>query len=284
MAQRVLVVGLDHLTALGTHHAVITQRQTGGGNDIMADKVMLTILIAAIPIAVRVLAVAVRIAAATAAGTVRRGGQVDIGNAALHHVGVRIGVGDLIIDRVIPSFGIIGGAGQGAGVRAVAVADGGSHARLAQVRHGYGMGRSIRRAVIIRYHSLCGGVFGFGIAAVFAGFHLHKPLVRQLWPDAALHAVPLQDGIGFLVRAVAEAAVFAAGGDDAVIRAVRLLDGFRFGQLLKKVVGAVVQPVHILLVAVVGLCHIGIDIAANLADGFRPVVAGICGVLAGYTV
>lgn len=113
------------------------------------------------------------------------------------------------------------------GVRTVAVADGGSHARLAQVRHGYGMGRSIRRAVIIRYHSLCGGVFGFGIAAVFAGFHLHKPLVRQLWSDAALHAVPLQGGIGFLVRAVAEAAVFTAGGDDAVILAVHLVDGFR---------------------------------------------------------
>ena len=287
MAQRVLVVGLDHLAAPGTHHAVIAQRQTGWDNGIMADKVVVVaaaLIFTASAVTVRVLAVAVRVSAAAGAGTVRRGGQVDVGHVVLYHIRVVIGVGDFIVDGVVSGLGVVGRAGQGTGVRAVAVADGGGHARLGEIGNSDRVRRAIRHAVIIRYHGLCGSVFGFGIAAVRAGVHLDKPLVRQLRADAAFHAVTLQRGRFLFESSIAKAAVFAAGGDDTVVFTVCLLNGFRFGQFLKEIVGAVVQPVHIFLIAIVCLCHIGVDAAAGFANSFGPVVGCIIGILAGYAV
>ena len=284
VAQGILVVGLDHLAALGTHQAVIAQGHTAGGHSIMADKVMLTVLIAATPITIRVLAVAVRVPAATAAGAVRRGGQVDIGHAVLHHIGVRIGVGDLVVDSVVARLGVVGGGGQGAGVGAVPVADGGGHARLGEIGDGNSVGRAVRHAVVVRHNRFGGGVGCFGIAAVGAGIHFHKPLVGQLRPDAGLHVVTLQRGVLCVVGAVTEAAILAARGDNTVVLPVYLLNLDALRQVLKEVGGTVIQPVDVFSVAVVGFRHVAVDGPAGLTDRLGPVVAGIISVLAGGAV
>ena len=46
----------------------------------------------------------------------------------------------------------------------------------------------------------------------------------------------------------------------------------------------VIEPIHILVAGVTGSAHVAVDGAADLTDGFRPVVAGIVGVLAGGAV
>ena len=94
----------------------------------------------------------------------------------------------------------------------------------------------------------------------------------------------LQCGIFLLEGAVAEPAVFAAGGDDAVILAVRLLNGLGFRQFLEKIVRAIVEPIDVLQVAVVRLGHVGVDVAAGLTHGFGPVDSRVVGVLSGYAV
>ena len=272
VAQGILVVGLDHLAALGTHQAVIAQGHTAGGHSIMADKVMLTVLIAATPITIRVLAVAVRVPAATAAGAVRRGGQVDIGHAVLHHIGVRIGVGDLVVDSVVARLGVVGGGGQGAGVGAVPVADGGGHARLGEIGDGNSVGRAVRHAVVVRHNRFGGGVGCFGIAAVGAGIHFHKPLVGQLRPDAGLHVVTLQRGVLCVVGAVTEAAILAARGDNTVVLPVYLLNLDALRQVLKEVGGTVKKPINIFVIGITVCSHIGIDSSTRLANCLCPMI------------
>ena len=105
----------------------------------------------------------------------------------------------------------------------------------------------------------------------------------QLGPDGILHVVTLQRGIFLLECAVAEPAVFAAGGDDAVILAVRLLNGLGFRQFLEKIVRAIVEPIDVLQVAVVRLGHVGVDAAAGFTHGFGPVIGGVVGVLPRHT-
>ena len=97
----------------------------------------------------------------------------------------------------------------------------------------------------------------------------------------------LQRGSGFLEGAVAEPAILAAGGDDAMILTVHLFDGFCGGQFLKEIVGAIVEPVDVAEIPVIvrgGCTHVGVDSTAGLADGFRPVIAGVVGVLPRNTV
>ena len=106
----------------------------------------------------------------------------------------------------------------------------------------------------------------------------------QLRADAALHVVALQGGIFLLERAIAERAILPASSGDAVILAVYLLNGLRFRQFLKEIRCAVIEPIHIFTTGVIGGPHVGIERAASLAHRFRPVVAGVVGILAGGAV
>ena len=106
----------------------------------------------------------------------------------------------------------------------------------------------------------------------------------QLRADSRFHVMTLQGGRTLLVGAVTERAVFAAGGDNAMVGAVHLLNVQRFRQFLKEIRRTVIEPIHIFVAGVAGGPHVGIERAAGLTDGLRPVVAGIGGVLAGGTV
>ena len=290
VAQRGLIVPLFNHAAVHAQVTVIAEGQAGGGYAVQQRPVVVlaaALVVTAAAVTVRILAAAVRIAAAAGAGAVLGGGfipEMDIRHTVLHHVRVVVGVGDLVVNRVIPRLGVVGCAGQGAGICAVAVADSGGHAGLGQVRHGDGVGLAVHHAEVVRNDGLGGGVGSFSIAAVGAGIHLHKAVMGQLGPDGVLHCVALQCGNGFLEGAVAEPAVFAAGGDDAVILAVRLLNGLGFRQFLEKIVRAIVEPIDVLQVAVVRLGHVGVDAAAGFTHGFGPVVGSVIGILTGYAV
>ena len=94
------------------------------------------LVLAAAAITVRVLAPAIRVAAATGTGAVPGCGfipQVDEGHAVLHHVRVLEGVGDLIVHGIVPGLGEIGCGGQGTGIGLLAVADSGGNTRVAEV-------------------------------------------------------------------------------------------------------------------------------------------------------
>ena len=106
----------------------------------------------------------------------------------------------------------------------------------------------------------------------------------QLRADGRFHVVPLQGGTFLLVGAITERTIFTAGGDNAMVGAVHLLNGLRFRQFLKEIRRTVIEPIHILVAGVTGSTHVAVDGAADLAYGFRPVVAGIVGVLAGGAV
>ena len=72
-----------------------------------------------------------------------------------------------------------------------------------------------------------------------------------------------------------------------MILTVHLFDGFCGGQFLKEIVGAIVEPVDVAEIPVIvrgGCTHVGVDSTAGLADGFRPVIAGVVGVLPRNTV
>ena len=290
VAQRGLIVPLFNHAAVHAQVAVIAEGQAGGVYAVQQRPVVVlaaALVLTAAAVTVRVLTAAVGIAAAAGTGTILGGGfvpQVDKGHAVLHHICVVVGVGDLVVNRIVPGLGVVGGGSQGAGIRAVAVADGGGHACLGQVGHRDGVWLAVHHAEVIRNDGLGGGVGGFGIAAVGAGIHLHKAVMGQLGPDTALHCVALQRGSGFLEGAVAEPAILAAGGDDAVILAVRLFNGLGFRQFLKEIVGAIVEPIDVLQVAVVRLGHVGVDAAASFTHGFGPVIRRVIGVLSRYAV
>ncbi|VUX22566.1 Uncharacterised protein [Dorea longicatena] len=267
MAQGSLIVPLFDLAAIYAQIAVIAQGQAGGVHAVQQRPV---VVLAAGAVTFCFLGAFVT--------------QVDIGHAVLNHVGVLECIGDLIVHRIVSGLSIVGGAGQGAAVRRVAVVDGGGDTSLREIGHGDSVGLSIHHAEVVRNHGFCGGVGGFRIAAVGAGCHLYKAVVGQLRADAALHVVSLQGGRTFLVGAITESAVFAAGGGDTVILAVHLLNGFRIRQSLKEIVGAVIKPIHILQVTVIGLCHIGVNTTAGFTNSLGPMIAGIVGVLTGDTV
>ena len=290
VAQRGLVVPLFNHAAVHAQIAVIAQGQAGGGYAVQQCPVVVpaaALVVTAAAVTVRVLTAAVWIAAAAGAGTILGGGfvpQVDKGNTVLHHICIVVGVGDLVVHRIVPGLAVVGCAGQGAGICAVAVADSSGHASLGQVRHRDRVGLAVHHAEVVRNDGLGGGVGSFSIAAVGAGIHLHKAVMGQLGPDGILHVVTLQRGIFLLECAVAEPAVFAAGGDDAVILAVRLLNGLGFRQFLEKIVRAIVEPIDVLQVAVVRLGHVGVDAAAGFTHGFGPVISRVIGVLSRYAV
>ena len=236
---------------------------------------------------VRVLAPTVGIAAAAGARAVLGGGlisQVDEGHAVLHHVGVVVGVGDLVVHGIVPGLGVIGSRSQGAGIGLVAVADGRGHARVAEIRHSNRVGLAVHHAEVICHNAFRGGVGGLRVTAIFTGVHLHKAVMGQLRADGAVHVVALQGGAFLLEGTIAEAAVAPSGGGDAVIAAVYLLNGLRFRQLLEEIGGTVVEPIDVFVAGVIGGTHVGIKGAAGLTDRLGPVVAGVIGVLAGGAV
>ena len=146
------------------------------------------------------------------------------------------------------------------------------------------MGLAVHNAVIIRNDRLGRRIVIPGIVAQGTMLHLGKPPVGGLGQNIRLQFVPLQLGAGLLIGSIAEAAIAPARGSDGVIPAVRIFiaDGFR--QFLKEIVGAVIQPIHIFLVAVICFCHVCVDAAARLAHGLAPVIPGIMGVLTGGAV
>ena len=267
MAQGGLIVPLFDLAAVYAQITVITQGQAGGVYAVQQGPV---VILAAGAVTFCLLGAFVP--------------QMDIGHAVLYHVGVLECVGDFIVHRIVSGLGVVGGAGQGAAVCRVAVSDGGGDASLGEIGHGDGVGLAVHHAEVVGHNRLCGGVAGFGIAAVGAGVHLHKAVMGQLRADGRFHVVPLQGGTFLLVGAITERTIFAAGGDNAMVGAVRLLNGLRFRQFLKEIRRTVIEPIHILVAGVTGSTHVAVDGAADLANGFRPVVAGIGGVLAGGAV
>ena len=146
------------------------------------------------------------------------------------------------------------------------------------------MGLAVHHAEVVRDDGLGGGVGGFGIAAILAGVHFHKAVMGQLRADTALHAVTLKGGIFLLERAKAESAILPAGGGDAVVGVIHLLDGDFLGQFLEEVCRAVIEPIYIFTTGVVGGPHVGVEGAAGLAHRLCPVVAGVVGILAGGAV
>ena len=252
MAQGGLIVPLFNLAAVYAEIAVITQGQAGGVYAVQQHPVVI-LATGAVPIGFLGAFVP----------------QVDIGHSILHHVGVLECIGDFIIHGVVPGLGVVGGTGQGAGVCRVAVADGGGDAHLGEIGHGNGVGLAVHHAEVVRHNRLGSGVGGFRIAADGTGIHFHKAVMGQLRTNGRFHVVPLQGGTFLLVGAVTERAVFAAGGDNAMVGAVHLLNGLRFRQFLKEIRRAVIEPIHILVAGVTGSAHVAVDGAADLTDGFR---------------
>ena len=258
MAQGSLIVPLFNLAAVHTEIAVIAQGQASGFYTVQQGPV---VILAAGAVPIGFLGAFVP--------------QVDIGHAVLHHVGIQVGVGDLIVYGIVPGLRVVGGAGQGAAVRRVAVADGGGDASLGEIGHCDSMGLAVHHAEVVRHNRLSGGVGGFSIAAVGAGCHFYKAVMGQLRADAALHVVSLQCGTFLLIGAITERTVFTAGSNDTVEITICLLNGFAFRQRLKEVRRAVIEPIHILVAGITGSTHITVDGAADLADGLGPVVSCI---------
>ena len=198
MAQGRLIVPLFNHAALDTEIAVIAQGQAGGVYAVQQRPVVVlaaALVLAAATVTVRVLAPAIWIAAATGTGAVlgnRFVPQMDKCHAVLHHIGVVVGVGDLVVNRIVPSLGVVGGRSQGAGIGLVAVADGRGNARVGEIGHSDGVGLAVYNAEVVRYNALCSGIGGFGIAAGGAGVHFHKAVMGQLRADGALHIVAYQ--------------------------------------------------------------------------------------------
>ena len=203
MAQGSLIVPLFDLATIYAQIAVIAQGQAGGVHAVQQRPV---VVLAAGAVTFCFLGAFVT--------------QMDIGHAVLHHVGVLECVGDLIVHRIVSGLGVIGGAGQGAGIGAMAVADGGGNARLGEIGYSNSVGLSVYHAEIVRHNRLGGGIVGFGISAVGTGIHFHKAVMGQFRPDGRFHVVPLQGGGSFLVGAVAEPAVFTAGNGHTMVAAV----------------------------------------------------------------
>ena len=175
MAQGGLIVPLFNLTAVYAQIAVIAQGQAGGVHAVQQRPVVIL---------------------ATGAVTFCFLGafvtQVDIGHAVLHHIGVLECVGDLIVHRIVSGLGVIGGAGQGASVGAMAVADSGGDACLGEIGYSNGVGLPVYHAEIVRNNRLGSGIVGFGISAVGTGIHFHKAVMGKLRADDCFHVVPLQ--------------------------------------------------------------------------------------------
>ena len=84
---------------------------------------------------------------------------------------VQVCIGDCIVHGVLARLGVVGGAGEGTGIRRIAIADRRADAGLGQIRDADGMGLAVRRAVVVRDHGLRRGV---GIAGILAqGTMLH---------------------------------------------------------------------------------------------------------------
>ena len=238
MAQGIHVVPLLDLPAARAEVAVIAQGQAGGRSLIQQDEVVVlpaALVAAAVPAAVLLLAAAVGISAAAGALAVRTGlgiPQPDIGHAVLRHAHAIAGVGDGIVDRVLPLLGIGGGGGQGAAVRAAAVTDDGTDAGIRQIGDADGVGLAIRHAVVAGHDHLGGGVVILGETAEVTLLHRGEPAIGGLGQGLLRHAVAVQPGRLRVVRAVAETAVAAALGHGTVVLAVHILIGDRLRQVL----------------------------------------------------
>ena len=238
MAQGIHVVPLLDLPAVRAEVAVIAQGQAGGRSLVQQDEVMVlpaALITAAVPAAVLLLAAAVGITAAAGALAVRTGlgiPQPDIGRAVLRHAHAIAGVGDGIVDRVLPLLGIGGGGDQGAAIRTAAVADDGANAGVRQVGDADGMGLAVRHAVVAGHDHLGGGVVILGEIAETTLLHRGEPAIGGLRQGLLRHAVAIQPGGLRVIRAVAEATVAAPLAHGTVVLAVHVLIGDRLRQVL----------------------------------------------------
>ena len=202
--------------------------------------------------------------------------QPHVGHPVLHHIGVFIGVGDLVVHRVTAGFGVVGGGSHGAGLRALPIPDLGGDPGLGEVRYRDGVGLAVRHALVVGCHGFGQHVLGLAIAAVLAGVHHHESVVRELGADGLFQIVSFGDHLCVFGGAEAEAAVFPSGNGLGVVAVVQALP-FRFFRqvLLVEVAGAVVEDVHVPVELIGHPSLVGVEAAAPQAHGLVPVVAGV---------
>ena len=290
VAERVHIVALFDLAALGAEVTVIAKGDAASLGAVQQNEVVVfaaALVGAAVAAAVLVLAAAVGIIAAAGAFAILTGlriAQPDICHAVFRHADILIGVGDLVINRVLTFLRVIGRGGHGAAFGAVAVADGSADASFGEVADGDRVGLAVHDAVVVCNDRLGCCVVIAGVVAQAALLHGSKAAVGRLGQHLGLHAVALQRAVHGVVRTVAKRAVGATFGGNGMVGIVRVLVGHGFLQLLCKFRGAVKQPVNIFEIAVIRLRLVCVDTAAGFADCLGIMIAGIIGVFAGNTV
>ena len=184
VSQGVHIVGLLHLAALYAQPPGVTQGGAGGFHLLQLHPVVAlgAGILAAIPAAVGVLAVAVGVAAAAgAAGTivVAAAGvhQADVGHPILHHIGVVVGVGDLVVHGIAPCLGVVRGTGEGTGFRALPIADLRGDTGLREVGNGDGVGLAVHYALVVGHHGFRQDILGLVVFTVLAAVHDHEPVM-----------------------------------------------------------------------------------------------------------
>ena len=293
MAQSVHIVTLLNLAAVGAEITVITQGKAGGIGAVQQDE---AVVIAAAGITAALAAAGIihapAIGVAAAAGTIVLGiignsgfiVQPDIGNAILGHVNTLVGVGDRVIDGVLALFGKVGGRGQSAAIRAVAIADLRGNTGFGEVGHGQRVRLTVHYTVVVSNNTLGSYILMVDIVAEGAALHQGKTTIGWLGQNLIVQHMALQNAGFLLVSAKAEAAVGAGLSGLGVIGAVGIFVGHDFIQSFGELGSTVIQPIDILGVGIAGHAHVAVDGAAGFADGLCPVVAGIVGVHAGSAV
>ena len=290
VAERVHIVALFDLAALGAEVTVIAKGDAASLGAVQQNEVVVfaaALVGTAISVAMLVLAAAVGIIAAAGAFAVLAGlgiAQPDICHAVFRHADILIGVGDLVINRVLTFLRVIGRGGHGAAFGAVAVADGSADTSFGEVADGDRVGLAVHDAEVVCNDRLGCCVVIAGVVAQAALLHGSKAAVGRLGQHLGLHAVALQRAAHGVVRTVAKRAVGATFGGNGMVGIVRVLVGHGFLQLLCKFRGAVKQPVNIFEIAVIRLRLVCVDTAAGFADCLGIMIAGIIGVFAGNTV
>ena len=288
VAQGVHIVALFDFAALRTEVAVITEGGAAGLGAVQQNILVVftaALVGTAISVAMLVLTTTVGVRAATAAVAVLVCGiipQPDICHTVFRHIHTVTGVGNLVIDSVLPLVRIVGRGGHGAAIRAVAVTDSGADTGFRQVRNADGMGLSVCHAVVAGNNGLGRRVVIAGVVAQTALLHSSEATMGGLGQGLRRHVMALQHRGFLVIRTVTEAAVGAALGDGAVVLAVYIFMSNGLRQIQIKFGGAVMQNVDVLVPCVggaVGLVTVPVSTAATY--GFGPVVAGVIGVLAG---
>ena len=286
------IVAILNQAALDADVAVIAKLGAGGRDRFQQRPAVIVpaaILTAGLVLAASVLAIAVRSAAAAgAAGIVRVRRAVipepDVGNAVLGHFSVLIAISDLVIHGVLAFLRVVGRRGQGAVFGAVAVADGGIHARFGQVGNRQGVGLAVHHAEVVRDHALGSDKLIFRVLAKLTVPDDGKPLVTELRNDVGVQRVTLQATFMGVLGAVAERAVVAAVNRDHVIGVVHIFIGHFLVQRLNEIGVTVIKPIDVFGAAIILSAAVGVHRTAGVAAGFCPMVAGVGGIHAGNAV